>query len=183
MFIKISSVACVLFLSVCGCQATKKSSSFTLYHCSLRPTTGFNDLCGEPVFKFDPMDPRLPLDPHFAFSAMQNTDGTDPIPLTPEICEENPDSLLATWANPDFYIPNGFPLPDPRLLNVPYNQVPVVVNEAGLRAQVLDEDDPEVTRPLPPVRSIPNEADTIESFTGVSGRSVIKCFENGDAQV
>lgn len=139
----------------------------------LSPSTGFNDLCGAPVF---------PGAPNFSFSAMFNPDGPDPIPLTPALCAENPDGVLATWANPAFYAANGFPLPDPRLLNVPYHRAPVVVDPSGLRAQVPDHL-PGVPQPIPPTRSLPNEPETIASFTGVGGHMWLRCLDDGTAKV
>ena len=140
---------------------------------TLQPSTGFNDLCGEAVFSGAP---------NFSFSALHNPDGNDPIELTPAVCAENPDGVLATWANPGFYAANGFPLPDPRLLNVPYERVPIVVDPSGLRAFVPDHS-PGVPQPIPPTRSLPNEPETIASFLTVSGKMKLKCFPDGTAQV
>ena len=139
----------------------------------LQPTTGFNDLCGAAIF---------PAAPNFSFSALFNPDGPDPIPLTPTLCAENPDGILATWANPAFYAANGFPLPDQRLVNVPYNRVPIVIDPSGLRAFVPDHASG-VPQPVPPTRSVPNEPDTIESFTSVAGRMKLKCRSDGTAEI
>ena len=138
----------------------------------LGPSTGFNDLCGEPIFP----------GPSASFSALHNPDGPDPIPLTPELCAENPDALMGTWANPDFYAANGFPLPDPRLLNLLYSRVPIVIDPSGLRAFVPDHV-PGVPQPVPPTHSLPNEPDTIGSFLGVSGRMHLECHGDGTADV
>jgi hypothetical protein len=139
----------------------------------LVPSTGFNDLCGEPIF---------PGGPNFAFSALFNPDGPDPIILTPEVCNENPDGVLASWANPAFYAANGFPLPDPRLLNIPYERTPIVVDPSGLRAQVPDHG-PGVPQPVPPTRSLPNEPDTIATFLDVGGEMKLKCRDDGTADI
>ncbi|RMH19352.1 MAG: hypothetical protein D6696_10795 [Acidobacteria bacterium] len=139
----------------------------------LEPSTGFNDLCGEAIF---------PQAPNFSFSALHNPDGTDPIPLTPELCDDNPDAVLATWANPDFYAANGFPLPDPRLINVPYNRVPIIVDVTGLRAFVPDHG-PDVPQPIPPTHSRPNKPDTVRSFLRVGGRMRLRCLPDGTARI
>ncbi len=139
----------------------------------LEPSTGFNDLCGEAIF---------PGAPNFAFSALHNPNGPDPIELTPTVCDQNPDGVLATWANPAFYAANGFPLPDPRLVNVPYQRVPIVVDPSGLRAFVPDHV-PGVPQPIPTTRSLPNDPDTIESFTGVRGLMWLRCRRDGTANV
>ncbi len=165
-------VLCSLIVLAPSLQAADNSGTRT-WNRSLLPSTGFNDLCGEAVF---------PGAPNFTFSALFNPAGPDPIVLTPAICDENPDGLLATWANPGFYAANGFPLPDPRLLNVPYSRVPIVIDPSGLRAFVPDHV-PGVPQPIPPTRSVPNEPDTIASFIGVGGSMKLKCLRDGTAQI
>lgn len=163
----------VVVACVCLAITTPWAGQAQVWNRTLGPSTGFNDLCGEAIFEGFPSA---------SFSAMFNPDGPDPIPLTPEICADNPDGLLATWANPDFYAANGFPLPDPRLLNVLYSRVPVVIDPSGLRADVPDQG-PGVPQPVPPTRSLPNEPDTIASFIGVSGKMKLQCHGDGTADI
>ncbi len=158
----LSSMLVGLILAVVAAQ----TASAQTWNRPLGPSTGFNDLCGEAIF---------PGAPNFSFSALHNPDGPDPIPLTPEICAENPDAVLATWANPAFYAANGFPLPDSRLVNVPYHRAPIVVDPSGLRAFVPDHV-PGVPQPIPPTRSLPNDPETIGSFIGVGGHMKLKCL-------
>jgi hypothetical protein len=113
---------------------------------------------------------------------MFNPDGPDPIVLTPAGCAANPDGFLGTWANPDFYAANGFPLPDARLVNLLYSRVPIVIDPSGLRAFVPDHA-PDVPQPVPPTRSLPNEPDTIDSWLGVSGKMKLQCHDDGTAEV
>ncbi len=162
-----------VLLSLILATAAVNSADAQVWVRPLGPSTGFNDLCGEAIF---------PGAPNFSFSALHNPDGPDPIPLTPEICADNPDGVLATWANPAFYAANGFPLPDPRLLNVPYQRAPIVVDPSGLRAFVPDHV-PGVPQPIPPTRSLPNEPETVASFTDVSGRMWLRCRRDGTARV
>lgn len=164
----IALLACLLAPIV----TAAKSEKAEVFHENLLPTTGFNDLCGEPVFEGAP---------NFSFSAMHNPAGPDPIPLTPQLCAENPDALLATWANPGFYAANGWPQPDARLLNIPYHQVPVSVDWDGRRMFVVDH--AAGVSPFPPTRSFPNQPETLASFIGVEGRMKLKCFSDGTAEI
>jgi len=162
-------------LVVCGVLTafTARPAQAEIFDRELLPSTGFNDLCGEAIF---------PGGPSSAFSALFNPDGPDPIELTPEVCDENPDGVLASWANPAFYAANGFPLPDSRLLNVPYERTPIVIDPSGLRAFVPDHE-PGGPQPVPPTRSLPNEPDTLASFLAVGGRMKLECLDDGTAQI
>lgn len=142
---------------------------------ALHPTTGFNDLCGAPVF-------GGPDALHVTFLAAHNPTGSHPIELTPEFCQTNPDALMATWANPVFYAANGWPLPDERLLNIPYHQVPIPIDWDGRRAQV-DAHAPGKIGPFPPTRSTPNEPETIATFLDVHGKMRVRCDDDGTASV
>ena len=167
------NLAHLVFVSLCIAFAAPQAGQAQVWVRSLRPSTGFNDLCGEAIF---------PGAPNFSFSALFNPAGPDPIPLTPTVCEENADGVLATWANPGYYAANGYPLPDPRLVNVPYHRAPIVVAPSGLRAFVPDHV-PGVPQPIPPTRSVPNEPETIGSFTAVDGKMKLTCFGDGTAAV
>ena len=144
-----------------------------IFHGTLTPTTGFNDLCGEPV---------MPGVPNLTFSAAHNPDGPDPIPLTPEFCAEHPDAVLATWANPVVYGLNGWELPDQRLVNVPYHEVQLPTGWDGRRAFLPDQG-PGVGQPLPPTRAAPNPPWTVDSFLGVEGTMRLRCRPDGSARV
>ncbi len=158
---------------LCLAIATPWAGRAQVWNRSLLPTTGFNDLCGEAIF---------PSALNITFTAMFNPDGPDPIVLTPEVCAENPDGFLATWANPDFYAANGFPLPDPRLMNLLYSRLPIVIDPTGLRAFVPDHL-PGGPQPVPPTRSLPNEPDTLASFLDISGKMKLQCFGDGTAEI
>ncbi|MFQ5527420.1 MAG: hypothetical protein ACE5GX_14290 [Thermoanaerobaculia bacterium] len=162
-----------ILVAVAVCGAAAPVADAQTWSRRLRPSTGFNDLCGEPIF---------PGAPNFSFSALHNPDGSDPIVLTPAVCADNPDGVMATWANPGFYAANGFPLPDPRLVNIPYQRVPIVVDPSGLRAFVPDHV-PGVPQPVPPTRSLPNEPETISAFISVGGNMKLKCLRDGTATV
>jgi len=169
-------LAAVATVSDNGTEAvdTAQDRGSRTWRMDLHPTTGFNDLCGAPVFEGAP---------NMTFSAAYNPNGPDPIELTPEFCEENPEAWMGTWANPEFYAANGWPLPDQRLLNIPYHQIPIPgVEWDGTRAQLQDEG-PGSIGPFPPTRSTPNEPETIASFTAVSGRMSLRCHTDGTATV
>ncbi|MGI9595531.1 MAG: hypothetical protein ACR2QK_05200 [Acidimicrobiales bacterium] len=144
-----------------------------VWHRDLIPSTGFNDLCGEPIHKGAP---------NFTFSAVYNPDGPDPILLTPEFCEQNPDALMGTWANPDFYAANRWPEPDDRVINVPYHRVPMPVDWDGRRAFIEDHS-ATALQPLPPTRALPNPPWTLGDFIGVEGRMQLRCRADGSAHV
>lgn len=160
-----------LFSQAAGENSTGRRS----WSLPLHPTTGFNDLCGSPVFDGAPNMP---------FSAAYNPDGQEPIRLTSDFCRDNPDALLASWANPEFYAANGWPLPDDRLLNIPYHQIPVPgISWDGTRSQVPAESPGQIGGPPQPGRSTPNQPETVASFTDVTGTMDIRCSPDGTAKI
>ncbi|MEE4299746.1 MAG: hypothetical protein V2J24_09915 [Pseudomonadales bacterium] len=150
----------------------------------LVPTTGFNSDCDQPIFR---LPAPLPADLHFDFVGLHDpaieVDGLprDAIALSPEDCKRSGDRRVATTSDPDFQEFLGFPPPDPRLLNLLSNQVPVITLPDGTRTFLPPQG--ALPPPFPPARSLPSEPQTLGRFRDVDGRMRIRCRADGTARV
>lgn len=155
-----------------------------VYYEFLRPSTGFNSDCNEPVFT---MPAPLPSDVHFDFIGLHNPEvspgmvDNDALPLSPDQCAHRARQPVATTTNPVFRAVNGFPDVDPRLKNRRSNEVPMPSLLDGTRTALPPEG--VLGAPFPPTHSIPADAMTLKEFRDVKGIMKLRCRADGTAMV
>jgi hypothetical protein len=110
-----------------------------------------------------------------------NPNGTEPLPLTPDKCDQE-DIVLATVDAKGFRALFGTPPPDPRLQNIPLRRVPVIVTFDGIRAEIPPMGNPP-GGPFPPTKSEPNYQLTLGKWLSARGSVDMQCFPDGTAHV
>jgi hypothetical protein len=147
------------------------------------PSTGINDLCGEPIWTFDFPEPLGPTFRTPNFGIYDPRPGAvDAIPLTPENC--TPNAVLATTVDPFFanYIGVGPNDVDGRLLNRPLRDIPMPILFAGMRADIPAlESIPAATSTVARYRAEPNYPLTVGEWLSARGELTIRCRADGSA--
>ncbi|MEM9386449.1 MAG: hypothetical protein AAGA68_15440 [Pseudomonadota bacterium] len=151
---------------------------------TLKPSTGFNSDCNQPIFA---LPAPLPPDIHFDFIGLHNPAtapgdaGNDASPLTQDSCVKALDQAVATTTNPDFRAANGFPDVDERLKNRRSNEVPMPTLLDGARIAAPPEG--ALGAPFPTTHSIPADAMTLGEFRDVRGFMRVTCRDDGTGAV
>lgn len=177
-------VGCAIAAAALAAGSTAHAGGDRTHKAELYPTTGFNSDCDQPVFQ---LPPPLPADQHFDFIGLYDAaveeDGLlrDALTLSPEDCASGDQRRIATTSNPDFRAFLNFPPPDPRLLNLRSNEVPVIAFPDGSRTFLPPEGT--LPPPFPASRSLPSEPQTLAGFRDVKGKMRIKCRSDGTAEV
>ena len=138
--------------------------------------TGANHRLGEPLWELGGVLGRA----SFAFVWGHNPGQTQPLPLT-HLSDHN--TVLATGLDPNFLAVLGMTAEDidPKFVNVPFRDVPVIVDPFdGRREQV-----PSVLEApsSAPSRSEPNTPITLGDWLKASGKATIKCHSNARATI
>lgn len=133
--------------------------------------TGLNRLLGEPLW-----DSGTELGPFgFDYVFAYNPEGDEPLELTPDTPL---DTVLATGTNPISQAFLGIPpgSTDPALINVPYRQTPIIVQQDGTRAELASVMD---VSPFERGLSLPNYPITLGRWLQARGIAKIKCHKDG----
>lgn len=183
--VKIGMVLVTTFLTllspmtVCARDRDGREGGVRVWHIKGIPTTGPNDVCGEPVWQLP-----APFPPRGRFTFLGEYDSapgaTDAIPLSSLNCK--PDTILATTTDKNFLTFLGFPDVDTRLKNIRLREIPVIAGLDGVRANLptLGQLPPNA---LPPTRSTPNNTITLGDWLKPRSSMTIRCFPDETATV
>lgn len=156
-----------------GLENARTTQSFTVL--TGVAGTGPNRRAGAPIWDLPVLGQE-----GLEFVAEYAPGSSAPLPLSPAT---SPQAVLATTIDPNDLLSLGIDPAsvDPALLNVPLNEVAIIVDPAGNRAQVPAQD--QLQGAFGASKSLPNKPVTLRRWLQARGIAHVRCLTDGTAWI